>query len=306
MSISYEYYKIFYYVAQYKSFSTASKILSNSQPNITRIINILESELDCKLFIRSNRGVTLTEAGEKLFEHVQNAHKHIQMGEEAILQLKESHKEHISIGFSIGINEVLLHDKILPVLHDYHNLYPHVRIQIINESTPKLISAIDNNLMDIAIITAVASDKAFPKETVLNSFQDVLVGGPSYAKLSRKRLHLEELSNYPIINLWQGTETYSFYNNLFLSNGLTFEPEIETATTNQVLSFIVSDMGIGFMSPEYAKKAMKNKEIYRIPLAEELPTRQIRLIENPKNNNDSNTSILSNMICRKQKTQGSK
>lgn len=80
MSISYEYYKIFYYVAQYKSFSTASKILSNSQPNVTRIINNLESELDCKLFIRSNRGVLLTEAGERLFKHVQNAHKQLQLG----------------------------------------------------------------------------------------------------------------------------------------------------------------------------------------------------------------------------------
>ena len=301
MSISYEYYKIFYYVAQYKSFSTASKILSNSQPNITRIINNLESELDCKLFKRSNRGVTLTEAGEKLFEHVQSAHKHLQMGEAEILQMKESHKELISIGFSIGINEVLLHDKILPVLHDYHTMYPNVRIQILNESTPRLISDIENGLIDLAIITAVEGDKTHPGEVVLNSFKDELVGGPSYAGLSKKKLHLSDLPDYPIINLWQGTETFSFYSNFFSTHGLSFEPEIETATTNQVLSFIVSDMGIGFISPEYAKKAIKDKEIYRIPLVEKLPTRQIRLIRKQKSENDSNTAILSDMICKKQK-----
>lgn len=301
MSISYEYYKIFYYVAQYKSFSTASKILSNSQPNITRIINNLESELDCRLFVRSNRGVALTEAGEKLFEHVQNAHKHFQMGESEIVQLKENHREHLSIGFSIGINEVLLHDKILPVLHDYHTLYPNVRIRIINDSTPQLISNINEGLTDMAIITSVEGDKAHPKEIVLNSFRDVLAGGPSYAKLTRKKLHLSDLIDYPIINLWQGTETYSLYSHLFMEHGLSFEPEIETATTNQVLSFIAGDMGIGFMSPAYAKTAMKEKKIYRIPLAEELPTRQIRLIQNPKSKNDSNTAILSEMICHESK-----
>lgn len=190
----------------------------------------------------------------------------------------------------------MLHDKILPVLHDYHSMYPNVKIQIINESTPKLISNIENGLIDMAIITAVEGDKPHPEEVVLNSFKDVLAGGPSYANLSKKKLHLAELSDYPIINLWQGTETFSFYSNFFSVNGLSFEPEIETATTSQVLSFIAGDMGIGFISPEYGKKALKNGEIYRIPLMEELPTRQIRLIRRKNNENDMNIAALSDMI----------
>ena len=51
-----DYYRIFYYVAQYKSFSKAADVMGNNQPNITRCMNILENELGCKLFIRSNRG----------------------------------------------------------------------------------------------------------------------------------------------------------------------------------------------------------------------------------------------------------
>ena len=48
-----DYYRIFYYVAQYKSFSKAAEVMGNNQPNITRCMNILENELGCKLFIRS-------------------------------------------------------------------------------------------------------------------------------------------------------------------------------------------------------------------------------------------------------------
>ena len=65
-----DYYRIFYYVAQYKSFSKAADVMGNNQPNITRCMNILENDLGCKLFIRSNRGVQLTIEGERLFEHV--------------------------------------------------------------------------------------------------------------------------------------------------------------------------------------------------------------------------------------------
>lgn len=47
--ISYDYYRIFYYVAQYKSFTKAAQMLDNNQPNITRCMNNLESEIGCKL-----------------------------------------------------------------------------------------------------------------------------------------------------------------------------------------------------------------------------------------------------------------
>lgn len=41
-----DYYRIFYYVAQYKSFSKAADVMGNNQPNITRCMNILENDLD--------------------------------------------------------------------------------------------------------------------------------------------------------------------------------------------------------------------------------------------------------------------
>ena len=68
--ITYDYYRIFYFVAQYHSFTKAAEILKNNQPNITRCMNNLESELGCKLFIRSHQGVTLTAEGEKVYERM--------------------------------------------------------------------------------------------------------------------------------------------------------------------------------------------------------------------------------------------
>ena len=53
MSVSYDYYRIFYYVAKYGSFTRAASILMNSQPNITRTIANLEKELDCRLFLHN-------------------------------------------------------------------------------------------------------------------------------------------------------------------------------------------------------------------------------------------------------------
>ena len=45
MSVSFEYYKIFYYVAKYKSITAAARVLFLSQPTVSHYIHSLEEEL---------------------------------------------------------------------------------------------------------------------------------------------------------------------------------------------------------------------------------------------------------------------
>ena len=78
MNISYDSYRIFYYVAKYGSISQAAKLLMNSQPNLTRMIKVLESELGCPLFSRTHQGVRLTPEGERLYAHISVAIEQIE------------------------------------------------------------------------------------------------------------------------------------------------------------------------------------------------------------------------------------
>ena len=59
MEVTYDYYRIFYYAAKYKSFSQAATILMSNQPNVTRAIHNLESQLGCRLFTVSYTHLTL-------------------------------------------------------------------------------------------------------------------------------------------------------------------------------------------------------------------------------------------------------
>ncbi|MDE6568621.1 MAG: LysR family transcriptional regulator substrate-binding protein [Lachnospiraceae bacterium] len=155
---------------------------------------------------------------------------------------KNLHNGHISIGFSIGITEILLHDRILPTLHDYHLLYPGTHIQIVNNSTPGLVTGVSDGVVDIAVVTAFSNSNLNLHETIIISFQDILIAGLSFAHLKDRILTFPELARYPIINLWHGTETFEFYEKIFNSHGLSFEPEVETAGTDQVLSFVSNDI----------------------------------------------------------------
>ena len=73
MYVTWDYYKVFYYVAKYQNFTKAARVLGSNQPNVTHTMNRLEEQLGCVLFIRSNRGVTLTPEGELLYARVSSA-----------------------------------------------------------------------------------------------------------------------------------------------------------------------------------------------------------------------------------------
>ena len=110
--VSYDYYRIFYYVAKYGSISHAAEILRSNQPNITKYMNNLESQLGCRLMTRSNKGITLTPEGEKLYAHVQIAYS----------QLREAENELSGVGsmrtgtVRIGATETALSGVLLDVL----------------------------------------------------------------------------------------------------------------------------------------------------------------------------------------------
>ena len=88
MNITYDYYRIFYFVAKYQSFTKAASILLSNEPNISRSIRNLEHEFGVSLFIRSNRGVTLTPEGQKLYTRVAAAHHQLSSAEAELADAK--------------------------------------------------------------------------------------------------------------------------------------------------------------------------------------------------------------------------
>ena len=195
-----DYYRIFYYVAQYKSFSKAADVMGNNQPNITRCMNILENELGCKLFIRSNRGVQLTIEGERLFEHVSIAIEQLVSGENELLKDKGLESGLVNIGAS----EIALRLFLLNELEVFHHRYPHVKLRISNHSTPQAVQALENGLVDFSYhtcrsekTTSENSPLFFPRDPYRwrgicgNSFQQTLSSGsagyPSDRDCSRKQ-----------------------------------------------------------------------------------------------------------------------
>ena len=149
MDISFEYYKIFYYVAKYENITKAAMVLKSSQPNVTRIIHILEDQLDCRLFLREPRGLRLTEEGKRLYAHVAIACQHLLDAEAELCRDKNV----CSGTIELGVTETALHLFLLQNLHDFQTGYPEIKIRIQNNTTPEILKSLQNGRLDLAVVT---------------------------------------------------------------------------------------------------------------------------------------------------------
>lgn len=279
MNISYDYYRVFYYVAKYRSFTYAANALFTNQPNVTRCIRLLEHALGCRLFLRSNRGVKLTPEGEQLFSHVSAAVSQLETAESELRSSVDLQNGTLSIGAS----ETALHGLLLNKLRTFHRQYPGIRLRISNHSTPQAIDALLKGIVDFSVVTSPTGISRPLKEIPLKHFREIPVCSAEYRDLCETTHTLESLLPcISLISLEPGTGTHSFYVRYFSSRGLTFSPDMEAATTDQILLMIRHGLGFGFLPEDFVCDALKQQEVFRIPIDDPLPERSISLILDPE------------------------
>ncbi len=288
MDINFEYYKVFYYVAKYENITKAAAALGRNQPNVTRIIKLLESQLGCRLFTRGARGVRLTEEGERLYFHVEAAYRHLINAQEEIA---------VPGAFSggsveIGTTETALHLFLLDALHSFRQKYPEIKIKIHNHTTPETIRLLTGGSLDFAVITTPFELPAAVSGIAVLDFEEILVGGMQYRDLCRVSLKLKDIKEYSWIGLGRGSATYELYKNFFIKHGVDFEPDMEVETSDLMLPLIENNFGIGFVPRETALPLLEEGKLVQIPIDFELPGRSIQMVSGQGREKNSAADVL--------------
>lgn len=290
-NVSYDYYRIFYYVGRYKSFSTAARMLGSNQPNVTKVMNKLEQQLGCTLFVRSNRGITLTSEGALLYERVKAAYEQLRRAEEELG--RDAGLENGIV--NIGASETALHGVLLKVLHTFHEQHPKVRIHLFNHSTPQAIQALKQGLVDFCVVTTPLDIPKRFKTTEIMKFTESLIASKDFVNQEKKdSFAIMELADFPIVSMAEGTGTYEYYTEVFAEYGCQFCPNIQAATSDQLIPLIENNLGIGFVPEFMAEEWLHEKNLKRLSLKNKLPARAICLVENT----DKNISIAVDTLKR--------
>lgn len=266
-NINYEWYKTFYYTALHLSFTKAAEALFVTQSSVSQTIKQLEKQLAVQLFSRSKRKIQLTEEGEILFLHVEQAIQHLSAAER---KLADRGKGEITIGASDTLCKYLL----LPYFKAFHRQYPHIKINIINQPSKATLKMIQEGLMDFGIVT-VSTHHRFEGIALhpLKSYAEVCIVGEELYPEIGDRASLSDLVDYPLIALRSNTNTRRFLDEVFKARELAFEPEFEMLSVDLIKEMVRADLGIGFVMSETLDAS--ETDLFTIKIEPELPKREI-------------------------------
>ena len=272
MNIDYELYRIFYVVANNGNITKASEELNISQPAISKSIKTLEDQLGGTLFVRTKRGVILTDEGREFYEYIKHAIEYINNAENKFTDLINLETGCIKI----GISTTLTREFLLPYLEQFHELYPNIDIQIMTYLTSDLIPKLRNGLIDLIILNLNGYNYGDDIEmTKCMKINDCFVVSNKYIDLVNKELSLKDLNNYPLVLQAKGSNTREFLDNFAREHGVILKPNIELASYSLEVEFTRIGFGIGYATKEYIKDYLKNKQLYELKLKEKIPSRYI-------------------------------
>lgn len=181
-------YRIFYTVASLGNISKAADKLFISQPAISKSISNLEKGLGVTLFSRTSKGVSLTEEGEILYQHIGNAFDSINQAEDEIKKIHD-----LGIGqLKIGVSTSLCKHILLDYLKNFIDENPHIKVTIRCHSTKNTLNLLSEGKIDLGLICETDIPKGFTYKE-LTTIHDIFVTSDSYLD----NLHLREMEQTP-------------------------------------------------------------------------------------------------------------
>ena len=279
MNSNFELYKIFYTVAKNGSITKAAEELFISQPAVSKSIKNLETNIGGNLFNRTKKGVVLTEEGKEFYNYIKKAIEYINNAENKFNDLIN-----LEIGtIKIGISQTLTKYFLMPYIEKFNNLHPKIDIQIYTDLTKDLLKKLKEGLIDIVILNL-----PFPKEEEITikkcrSVKDSFVANKRFADLIDKEISIKDLNNYPLILQLKNSTTRTFVDDFAKEHGVILKPKMELASYGLVTEFTKIGLGIGYLTTNYIKNELKNKDLFEIKLKEKIPNRSIGIAHSTKN-----------------------
>ncbi len=271
MNINYESYKIFYHVALNQSISKVADKLLISQPAVSYQIKVLEEQLGITLFVRTKKGVTLTDEGKILFSYISKGIENFINGENALTNLKNLDYGIIRIGASTTVSKHVL----MPYLKIFHKLYPNIEINITNNLTEELMRELRNGNLDILILNLPMNEgKDLDIKNILE-VQDIFVANKDYYDILNKKISLNDLNNYPLLFQKKPSNTRDYLDNYLNANKTKLIPKMEIVSYNLIMDFIKIGFGIGYATKEFIKEEINNGDLYELNVTPKIPKRFI-------------------------------
>ncbi len=232
--------KAFHAVAQCGSFSKAAQHLFLTQPAISDHVRKLEEAHGVQLFLRTARGIVLTDTGRKLYSITERQFEAEAQVAELLTRAQSLEEGQLTIGADAAVH-------VLQHLNSFTKTYPRIAVKLVAGNSAELIA----KLLNFAIDIAVTAER--PQNDAIGSFklrEDrlVIVAPKRSTFIKTQSLSLAKLVDVPLIMREEGSTTRKMLLEEMQRRELKPKIQIEIEGREAICESVAQGLGVAVMS----------------------------------------------------------
>jgi len=257
--------QVFHTVARLLSFTKAAESLHMTQPAVTFQVRQLEEYFNTRLFDRTHNRISLTDAGERVYEYAAQIFDLYAKMDNAVRDMTGEISGVLIIGASTTIAEYMLPS----LLGDFKKKYPDVNVHLKVSNSDGIVHMVENNDIDLGVVEAPVVNKNLVVENCRND-RLVAIVPPQHALADMGKVSLEDLQNHAFIAREEGSGTREVIEEYLADAGLKatdLNIAMELGSPEAIKGAVEAGMGVSIVSEVTIHKELQLGTLVALELA---------------------------------------
>src|SRR5262245_41906318 len=260
MNLEIRHLKLLVAITEEKSVTKAGERLHLTQSALSHQLRDIEERLGAPLFLRLNKRMIPTQAGERLLQSARQVLDELKRAEDDIAQIAADKHGQLRISTECYTCYHWLPD----MLKEFNKKYPKVEVKIVVEATRQPIQYLLDGKLDLAIVSSKETDKRLVYKPV---FKDELVTimAPDHPLAARHYIKAGDFRDQTLF-LYVGPKESDLYRRLLVPAGVTPARFSEVQLTEAIIEMVKAGLGISVLARWAVREQIEAGKVAARPL----------------------------------------
>ena len=264
--------RVFLTVAAERSFSRAAAKLHRTQPAVSQAIRRLEDEVGERLFDRSSKDGTLTEAGRVLRDYAEKLHRLSEEARLSVRELRDLQRGRVVIGSNEGGVHVLL-----PLIERFREKHERILVDVRRVPARQVGMEVAQGTLDFGVVTFDPGDKRL-NAVALGSDELVMLVYPAHPFAGRETVPIAEFAHETVIAHSDPSPARDQVLRQAELRHARINIQISLPSLEGIKRAVEKQMGVALLPRRCAVAEIERRQLVAVRIPEVRYPRQLRLV----------------------------
>ena len=264
--------RVFLTVAAERSFSRAAMKLHRTQPAVSQAVRRLEESVGERLFDRTTKDATLTDAGRLLRDYADRLLRLSEEAEAAVKELRDLQRGRVLI----GVNEASVH-VVLPLIQRFRDAHPLVHVDVRRIPARQIGAEVAQGSLDFGVLTFQPAEPRLGS-VVLGHDELVMLVHPSHPLARGREVTLAECGRQTVVAHNDPSHVRDRVLRLFEQHHIPANILVSLPSLEGIKRAVAMQMGVALLPRRCAESEIARGDLVALKVPEIRLRRQVRLV----------------------------